>query len=103
MANHSSILAWITPWTEEPGGLWGQGESDTTEHTSNKNDHQDTERSYHPKPSLEIPLKSHPHLNPSPDKYLSLLISVDLSFHALSTITQPVTLDTGLFHSSQCL
>ena len=21
MATHSSILAWITPWTEEPGGL----------------------------------------------------------------------------------
>ena len=27
MATHSSILAWIIPWTEEPGGLyspWGQ-------------------------------------------------------------------------------
>ena len=27
MATHSSILAWIVPWTEEPGGLyspWGQ-------------------------------------------------------------------------------
>ena len=22
MATHSSILAWETPWTEEPGGLW---------------------------------------------------------------------------------
>ena len=21
MATHSNILAWITPWTEEPGGL----------------------------------------------------------------------------------
>ena len=21
LANHSSILAWRTPWTEEPGGL----------------------------------------------------------------------------------
>ena len=21
MANHSSILAWRSPWTEEPGGL----------------------------------------------------------------------------------
>ena len=31
---HSSILAWKTPWTEEPGGLhipWGCKESDTTE------------------------------------------------------------------------
>ena len=33
MATHSSILAWKTPWTEEPGGLyspWGCKESDTT-------------------------------------------------------------------------
>ena len=22
MAIHSSILAWKTPWTDEPGGLW---------------------------------------------------------------------------------
>ena len=25
MAIHSSILAWITPWTEEPGGLQFKG------------------------------------------------------------------------------
>ena len=33
MATHSTILAWKTLWTEEPGGLhpWGQKESDTTE------------------------------------------------------------------------
>ena len=33
MAPHSSILAWRTPWTEEPGGLQPMGlqESDTTE------------------------------------------------------------------------
>ena len=33
MATHSSILAWIIPWTEEPGRLspWGHKESDTTE------------------------------------------------------------------------
>ena len=34
MATHSSILAWRTPWTEEPGGLQfspqGRKESDTT-------------------------------------------------------------------------
>ena len=32
--NHSSILAWEIPWTEEPGGLyspWDHKESDTTE------------------------------------------------------------------------
>ena len=33
MANHSSILAWKMPWTEEPGGLlFGVPESDTTSH-----------------------------------------------------------------------
>ena len=33
MATHSSILAWKTTWTEEPGGLQSKGlkESDTTE------------------------------------------------------------------------
>ena len=32
MATHSSVLAWETPWTEEPGGLQSTGsqESDTT-------------------------------------------------------------------------
>ena len=25
MATHSSILAWKTPWTEKPGGLWSMG------------------------------------------------------------------------------
>ena len=34
MATHSSILAWKTPRTEEPGGYgpWSLKESDTTEH-----------------------------------------------------------------------
>ena len=34
MATHSSILAWRTPWTEEPGRLnspWGHKELDTNE------------------------------------------------------------------------
>ena len=33
MATHSSILAWRTPWMEEPGGLQSMGckELDTTE------------------------------------------------------------------------
>ena len=32
MATHFNILAWRTPWTEEPGGLvHGVAESDTTE------------------------------------------------------------------------
>ena len=33
MATHCSVLAWETPWTEEPGGCnpWGHKESDTTE------------------------------------------------------------------------
>ena len=25
MATHSSVLAWRTPWTEEPGGLQSTG------------------------------------------------------------------------------
>ena len=32
MANHSNILAWKIPWTEEPSySPWGHKESDTTE------------------------------------------------------------------------
>ena len=33
MAIHSSICAWESPWTEEPGGYspWGHKELDTTE------------------------------------------------------------------------
>ena len=32
MATHSSILAWETPWTEKPGGLWSLGsQRDLTE------------------------------------------------------------------------
>ena len=31
MATHSRILAWGIPWTEEPGGLWGRKELDTTD------------------------------------------------------------------------
>ena len=36
MTTHSSILAWRTPWTEDPGGLQSVGSqgSDTTEHLS---------------------------------------------------------------------
>ena len=33
MATHSSILAWKTPWTEEPYSPWGHKESDKTEYT----------------------------------------------------------------------
>ena len=35
MATHFSVLAWRTPWTEEPGGLQSRGckESDSTEVT----------------------------------------------------------------------
>ena len=36
MSTHSSVLAWRTPWTEEPGGYspWGCQESDTVEQLS---------------------------------------------------------------------
>ena len=30
MATHSSILAWRTPWTEEPGGLQSMGSQSQT-------------------------------------------------------------------------
>ena len=33
IATCSNILAWRIPWTEEPGGLQGHTESDTTEVT----------------------------------------------------------------------
>ena len=33
MAIYSSTLAWRVPWTEEPGGLMGRKELDTTEVT----------------------------------------------------------------------
>ena len=35
VATHSSVPAWRIPWTEEPGGLWSMGhtESDMTKHT----------------------------------------------------------------------
>ena len=35
MATHSSIFAWIIPWTEKPESYspWGHKESDTTEVT----------------------------------------------------------------------
>ena len=39
MAAHSSILAWRSPWTEEPGGLQSVGsqESYTTERLGTRN------------------------------------------------------------------
>ena len=38
MATHSSILAWKTPVTEEPGGSpWGRIELDMTERLTNTN------------------------------------------------------------------
>ena len=30
MASHSSILAWRSPWTEEPGGLQSMGSQSRT-------------------------------------------------------------------------
>ena len=38
MATHSSVLAWRSPQTEEPGGLqsWGRKESDTTEQLTHR-------------------------------------------------------------------
>ena len=38
MATHSSILAWKTPWTEEPGGLQSMG-SQRVGHTTEQLTH----------------------------------------------------------------
>ena len=43
MATHSRILAWIIPWTEEPGGLESLG-SQRTEHNSATNNSGDGDR-----------------------------------------------------------
>ena len=42
MATHSSILAWRIPWTEEPGGLWGRKELDTTDSHTHTHTHTHT-------------------------------------------------------------
>ena len=34
MATHSSVLAWISPWTEEPGGLQSMGSQEVRTQTS---------------------------------------------------------------------
>ena len=31
MTTHSSVLAWIIPWTEEPGGLLSMGSQSQTQ------------------------------------------------------------------------
>ena len=51
MATHSSILAWKTPWTEEPGGLQSTGlrESDTTQQLNDSSNYS----------VLEVPSREH--------------------------------------------
>ena len=53
MATHSIILAWRTPWTEEPGGWspWGCKELDTTERLT----HQPPPPAWKTKISLQLP------------------------------------------------
>ena len=34
MATHSSVLAWISPWTQEPGGLQSMGSQEVRTQTS---------------------------------------------------------------------
>ena len=48
MATHSSILAWKTPWTEEPSGLQSMipQESDTTEQLNHHIFNTDYDKSY---------------------------------------------------------
>ena len=44
MANHSSILAWRIPWTEEPGWLQSMG-SQRVGHSYNTHTHRDQNNS----------------------------------------------------------
>ena len=47
MATHSSILAWVIPWTEEAGRLyspWGHKELDTTQQLKQQKQHQGIRR-----------------------------------------------------------
>ena len=39
MATHSSILAWETPWTEEPGGLQPKGQQSHTHWNTHTHTH----------------------------------------------------------------
>ena len=39
MANHSSILVWRIPWTEEPGGLQSMGSQKVRQNLSTKQHH----------------------------------------------------------------
>ena len=40
MANHSSILVWEIPWTEEPGGLQSMGLKRVKRGLATKHQHQ---------------------------------------------------------------
>ena len=55
MAIHSSILAWRTPGTEDPGGLQSMGlkESDTTEQLNYHHHHQKGGQSGKTAPTLD--------------------------------------------------
>ena len=47
MATHSSILAWETPWTEEPGGLPSMGSQRLRNDLATKRQQQ-TKHLFHP-------------------------------------------------------
>ena len=44
MATHSSILAWETPWTEEPGGLQPKGQQSHTHWNTHTHTHTHTHK-----------------------------------------------------------
>ena len=58
MATHSSILGWRIPWTEEPGGLPGCRESDTTRGTFTSVTHWNLSSSLFVSSRLWLPLSS---------------------------------------------
>ena len=74
MANHSSILAWKIPWTEEPGGLQSMGcrELGRTEQLTLRN--------------IENILPILYIVEPSPLKKLTKKIATNLTFKAFNCI-----------------
>ena len=60
MATHPSILAWRTPWTEEPGGLQSTGSQRVGHDQSDKQQQQCCYEQDNRRGLLQLPLLSFP-------------------------------------------